>query len=98
MELNILIDEEEKKFYAVVEDRECHLCYELLPDGVIKFTSTYVPHSIRTKGIAWELAAFAFNYAAENQLKVIPRCGYIRRFVDKNPELKELLKDRDSYL
>lgn len=98
MKLNILIDEEEKKFYTMVEDRECHLCYEILPDNVIKLTSTYVPQSIRTKGIAWELAEFAFDYAKKNNMKVIPRCGFIRRFVDKNPKFKELLKDKDSYI
>ena len=97
MGLQIEIDEQDNKFFTKVEDRECHLCYEILPDGVIKFTSTYVPHSIRTKGIAWELAEFAFEYARKNNLKVIPRCGYIRRFVNKNPHLKELLKDRENY-
>ncbi len=97
MPLNIQLDEQECKFFTKVGEKECHLCYELLPDNVIKFTSTYVPHGIRTKGIAWEMARFAFEFARKNNLKVIPRCGYIRRFIEKNPEYKKLVKDREIY-
>lgn len=97
MKIKILSDFNENKFYAFVEDRECHLCFEILPEGSIRFTSTYVPHGIRTKGIATELAKFAFDYAQKNNLRVIPKCVFIRRFIEKNPHLKEMVKDMESY-
>lgn len=97
MKLEIQTDHADQKFFTLVEDRECHLCFEILPEGSIRLTSTYVPGSIRTKGIASEMARYAFEFAEKENLKVIPRCGFIRRFVDKHPHFKSLLKDPENY-
>ncbi len=97
MKLNIQINLLDNKFFAIIEDKECHICFEILPEGCIRLTNTYVPFGIRTKGIASELVLFAFDYAAKNKLKVIPRCAFIKRFIIKNPRLLEQLKDKENF-
>ena len=53
---------------------------------------TFVPESLRGKGIAAVLAKAAFEYAKTKQLKVIPSCSYLSEtFVPKNAEYAGLV-------
>ncbi|PIW70604.1 MAG: GNAT family N-acetyltransferase, partial [Ignavibacteriales bacterium CG12_big_fil_rev_8_21_14_0_65_30_8] len=46
---------------------------------------------LRGKGVAEKIVTEAFNYAKENDLKVIPTCPYINYFLSKNEEFRNLL-------
>lgn len=90
MELDINTDLNQKKFFAVIEGLEAHIEFEI-SGNVIDLQHTFTPHTLRGRGIAGKLAQFAFEYAKNNNLKVIPSCPFIPAFLEKNEQYKELL-------
>jgi predicted GNAT family acetyltransferase len=80
------------RFYFTESGKECYLRYEHVDNETIVIITTYVPNELRGKGLAAQLAKSALEYAKENNLKVIPQCGYIRSYVERNKEYQTLIK------
>mmetsp|Transcript_19611 Transcript_19611/g.37982 ORF Transcript_19611/g.37982 Transcript_19611/m.37982 type:complete len:97 (+) Transcript_19611:53-343(+) len=57
--------------------------------STIDLEHTFTDENHRGKGNAAKVVRAAFQYAKENNLKVIPSCTYIPVFVKKNPEWKD---------
>lgn len=53
------------------------------------FTHTLVPEKLRGHGIAEALVRAALADARRDKLRVVPHCSYVRRFIQKHPELVE---------
>jgi uncharacterized protein len=62
-----------------------------LKGEVMTFTHTEVPPQARHGGIASQLIAGALQAARARGLKVVPRCSFVRAYVDKHPEVQDLL-------
>jgi predicted GNAT family acetyltransferase len=62
-----------------------------LRDGVITISHTETPAAARGQGLASKLVAGAFEIARARGLKVIPRCAFVRAYVQKHPEIRDLL-------
>ncbi len=92
MEVNVLHDKENQKFYAVINGKEAHLIYMILPDNVINFHHTYVPNELRGQGIAAKVVKAGLEYAKGNNFKVIPSCSYVDTYVERHAEYKDLVK------
>jgi predicted GNAT family acetyltransferase len=90
MNSEVKIDIEEKKFFTMIEGYEAYLDFSI-EGNIIDFQHTYTPRALRGRGIAADVVRFAFEYAKENNLKVIPSCPYIHTFLEKNEQYKELL-------
>jgi uncharacterized protein len=60
-------------------------------DGVIAISHTETPVAARGQGIASRLVAGALDIARARGLKVIPRCPFVRAYVGKHPEVRDLL-------
>jgi uncharacterized protein len=58
---------------------------------VITISHTETPVAARGQGIASRLVAGAFDIARARGLKVIPRCPFVRTYVQKHPEVRDLL-------
>jgi predicted GNAT family acetyltransferase len=54
--------------------------------------STYTPPKLRGQGLAEKVVLAAFEYAKENNLKVIASCWYVRKFLEKHSEYLGLVK------
>jgi len=78
------------RFEASVSGHTAVAQYEIGP-GVITFTHTRVPESLRGKGIANELANVALAAARERGLLVIPKCTFFASYMRKHPETQDLL-------
>ena len=90
MNSEVKIDKDKNKFFTFVEGHEAYLDFTI--DGnVIDFEHTYTSRELRGRGIAPDVVKFGFEYAKENNLKVIPSCPYIHTFLEKNEQYKELL-------
>jgi predicted GNAT family acetyltransferase len=87
----VKIDELENKIYALVEGQECVLNFRPVSPQVWEFYRTYVPESLRNRGIAKELVTFGLKKAQSQNKKVMPTCGYVRSFIDDNPEWSALI-------
>lgn len=60
-------------------------------DGVLDLYSTFVPNDLRGKGLAEDLVQQVLQHVREHQLKVIPSCWYVARYIDRNGEYADLL-------
>jgi predicted GNAT family acetyltransferase len=90
MNIEVKNDKENKRFVAEVEGQKAYLSYNIFDDK-INFSSTFTPPELRGKGIAKIIVEYAFNYAKDNNLNVIPTCSYVQAFVEQNDNYKDLL-------
>lgn len=75
-------DIEGRMFYIDDEAGRAYLTYMDLGKQTIDIYRTFVPDSLRGRGLAALLAAEALKYAAEQGYKVIPSCSYVARYMD----------------
>jgi len=61
-----------------------------LGDGVITLDQTETPQA-RGRGLASRLTAAVFGIARARGLKVAPRCPFVRAYLAKHPEFRDLL-------
>jgi len=73
------------------EGETARLAYEIDNEGWISLLHTFVPPTLRGRGIANELARMSLEYAKEHQLKVDVVCPIVFHFTTKHPEYKPLL-------
>jgi uncharacterized protein len=62
-----------------------------LGDGVVSILHTETPVEARGQGIASKLVAGALDIIRARGLKVIPRCAFVRAYVAKHPEVRDLV-------
>jgi uncharacterized protein len=58
---------------------------------VMTFTHTEVPKGERGHGVASRLIEGALQAVRARGLKVVPRCSFVRDFLDKHQEFHDLL-------
>jgi len=81
MALNIKVDLEGHRFFAIVDGLECLIDFRLPTPDSIDMYHTYVPPLLRNRGIAAELVKFALDYAKQHNLRVIPTCPYVADYI-----------------
>jgi len=66
--------------------------YNLIP-GKIMFTHTEVPEAHGGQGLGSALIRFGLSAARERGLKVIPICPFFAAYMERHPEVQDLLDD-----
>ena len=89
-DIDVRHDERQHRFVATVDGYECVADYEL-NEGVMWMTHTGVPSLVGGRGIAAALVGTALAHARERGLKVFPACSYVRVYMERHPETKDLL-------
>lgn len=85
----------EKNRYEVALDSEtAYLAYRQNGD-VLDLYSTQVPVKYRGRGIAAAIVKKALDDAAAQGQKVIPSCSYVAAYIERYPQYRALLADRD---
>jgi predicted GNAT family acetyltransferase len=59
--------------------------------GVIALLHTETPPQARGQGLASQLTAGALQIARARSLKVMPRCAFVRAYIAKHPEFRDLV-------
>ncbi len=91
MTLDIKHDTERTQFVTLVEGKTAMLQYHVLPDGkTLNYYHTFVPPELRGRHIGQDLVKFALDYAKTNHFKVVPKCPFVKAYIDTHPEYKEL--------
>jgi len=67
------------------------VAYYSLAPGVITFTHTEVPATLRGQGVASRLTRGVLEAARAQGLKVVPRCSFVAAFMSRHPEFNDLL-------
>ena len=83
--MDIRHNQQEERFETRVDGHLCIADYHVV-DGVMVMPHTYVPPPVGGRGIAGELVGAALAYAREQQLRVDPRCSYVRVYMRRHPE------------
>ncbi len=73
---HVVHDEAGSRFVISLAGQEAVLEYRLTGQ-IIDLYHTFVPESLRGRGLAEQLCKAAFEYAKANGLKVIPSCSYV---------------------
>jgi predicted GNAT family acetyltransferase len=82
---------ENNRFYTIVNGMESHLEYEMYGDKTVVFYHTYVPESLRGKGLAKMIIKEGLDWALSKNYRVIPSCSAVRTFILRNPEYSSTL-------
>ncbi|SFB45127.1 GNAT family N-acetyltransferase [Azotobacter beijerinckii] len=81
--LSIHHDQAGHQFEAIVDGHRAYLAYMDLGKNTLDIYRTYVPTSLRGRGIAAALAAEALDYARRMGYTVIPSCSYVERYMER---------------
>lgn len=83
---------DQQRFETEVDGALCVLCYRLA-DGTASMDSVQVPDAVGGRGIAGALTRFALDHARQAGWKVIPRCPYVRGWIERHPAYRDLVAD-----
>jgi predicted GNAT family acetyltransferase len=76
-------------FEAIIEGQRCVADYRRNGD-IILMTHTVVPPALEGRGIAAALVREALTWAQAEGFKVDPVCSYVRVYMKRHPEWREL--------
>jgi predicted GNAT family acetyltransferase len=88
---------------SAVRDNSSLSRFELEADGVtavlnyklagdtISFNHTETPPQARGRGLASQLVQGALEAARARGLKVVPRCAFVRAYLAKHPEFRDIV-------
>ncbi|HEY8473281.1 MAG TPA: GNAT family N-acetyltransferase [Natronosporangium sp.] len=80
------------RYEAWVGDQLAGFSQYVLADGLITFFHTEVRPAFEGRGIGGAIARFALDdVAASGDRKVVPRCRFIRGWIDRHPEYRRLV-------
>lgn len=78
------------RFELDVGDVTAFMNYRLA-GNVISLDHTETPAEARGRGIASQLVEGALQIVRERGLKIVPRCPFVRAYVSKHPEFRDLV-------
>jgi len=84
-------DNKAESRFEMDADGELAVAYYRREPGVITFTHTEVPAELNGKGIGSRLVKGALDAARAQGLKVIPKCPFVRAYIEKHAEYADLL-------
>ncbi|MCP8465707.1 GNAT family N-acetyltransferase [Pseudomonas sp. ZM23] len=81
--LSIHHDESSHQFVTTVDGHRAYLAYMDLGKQTLDIYRTFVPDSLRGRGIAAALTEHALQYAERKGYSVIPSCSYVERYLER---------------
>jgi len=88
-------NEAEHRFEIAIDGELAHADYEER-EGTLVFTHTWVPPALRGRGLAGPMVRAGLEIARRRGSRVIPRCSYVARYIERHPEYADLLADDSS--
>jgi uncharacterized protein len=83
--------ESEQRFVVTIEGHEAELIYDRTPERLI-LIHTEVPDALEGHGVGSALVRAAIDLAARENLVVVPRCPFARRWLRQHREVAELVE------
>ena len=79
-EISIAHHVKQQQFVIEIEGEQAVLEYQL-QDDQIDFSRTYVPETLRSKGLAEHLVTHGLRWAKEQQFQITASCWYVQKFI-----------------
>jgi uncharacterized protein len=80
----------ERRFELMTEAGPAIAAYEMDGERVV-FTHTVVPREAEGHGVGSRLIAGALEQVRAEGLRIVPQCAFVRAYVERHPELRDLL-------
>jgi predicted GNAT family acetyltransferase len=87
----IVDNPEETRFEADIDGHIAFVSY-LRRDDTIFFTHTEVPQELEGRGIGSALARAVLDRARAEHWRVVARCPFIAKYVERHPEYQSLIR------
>lgn len=84
-------DEEQQRFVIRLDDGIGELRYRKPDEQTIDLVHTEVPGSLEGEGVGSALARGAFDHARDHGLAVRVSCAFVRRWLERHEEYRELV-------
>jgi len=88
---DIVDNKADHRFELVVEGHLAAAYYKV-EGNVITFVHTEVPPELGGKGVGSKLIQGALDQSRADGMKVIAECPFVKAWIGKHPEYKDLLK------
>lgn len=83
----------DNKFYiGDASNPDAEITFQPSGQDTIAIDHTYTDPKLRGQGVAKQLVLKVTDYAKENDLKIIPLCSYARIVMERDDDLKQLIK------
>lgn len=86
----VVMNEATHRFELTLEGETAFAEYSLLKDAIV-LPHTVVPEALGGRGIASALIKAGLGYAREHGLKVKPICPFVAGYIQKHPEVQDLV-------
>jgi len=91
-DVQVTNNEAEQRYEARVDGELAGSAYYDTADDLIVFTHTEVDDAFEGQGVGSALARAALDdVRADGRRRVIPRCPFIKGWIDRHPEYRDLL-------
>lgn len=80
----------EQELTLAVGNYRAVAAYQLEGDTIV-FTHTLVPPEIEGRGVGSKLIGGALDLVRDRGLRVVPQCPFVRAYIEKHPEMRDLL-------
>ncbi len=84
-------DNSDRSRFELEESGELAYADYIVRDGVLSIKYVFSPEGLRGKGTAGRLMEGVVAHAKDNNLKIIPICGYAASWLRRHPEHGSLL-------
>ena len=78
------------RYVASLDGSEAEMTYTKLGPSLISIDHTFVPDTMRGKGVAQALAKNAVMDARRNGWKIIPRCSFVHAQAMRHPDWSDV--------
>jgi len=89
--MNVENDTAHHRFLIRLPEGEGELVYSQIAPHTLELVHTEVEPKLRGRGLAEALAEAAIEHVRTHGWHVVPTCPYVRRWLAKHPEHKDLI-------
>jgi predicted GNAT family acetyltransferase len=90
--LKVSHEPESRRFVIETDEGLAVLEYARVDAATLDYHHTFVPPSLRGRGIASQLAEHALQYSLDEDLVVIPSCPFVAAYIRRHPKFKKLVR------
>jgi predicted GNAT family acetyltransferase len=85
-------DDPERRRFELDDDGHRAFVESRRSDGIITMTHTEVPKPLEGRGVGSMLVRGALDLTRQRGLKVLPRCPFVKAFIERHVEYTDLVK------
>ncbi len=89
--MDVQHDPNRHRFFLEVSGGTAELAYRRLDEHTVDLAHTGVPEAAEGQGIGGKLAKAAFSWARQNGVKVVVSCPFVRKWLERHPDERDLV-------